>query len=326
MAATSYEDDAFYDPAPIPLHPPSFFHHANDDHIGDEKLSPSITLSRDVLERLRERWGALFAGKSQRLADNFVTELSQCEAHNVRKVLRRYSRLASLSRYSEEPDETPARYEPLENLPSLGPTPTPEEEQEALQALQEHTATRTLRTIGKRQKGGWIGWKNNRLGPLPSLPSCQTASGRHRIATIEEAAVEQNVALIRSIPQQFHDRVAQDVYTALADGWPLDELEQKLRHHYGLTRKRATFIARDQNRAITARLNVSQALEAWGDDVEATWWHVAGGETHPRMSHVAAHGTRFRLSEGCCIDGEHIQPGEKIGCKCWFSIHIPGFD
>lgn len=325
----SPDDDRAYEAPFMPLYPAHYFLDQEKERatpLADSSEPPTVTAARHVLERLAGKWQHFFDTQSQGMASDFVGAVVGRQSHAVRRVLRRYAAVARLSRYHEELD-SPVYQAPSEtSLPSLGPSPTEQEEQEALDALQEHTATQALRNIGRRHEEGWVGWRNNRPGPLPSLPSDRTSEGKERLKTLQEAAVEQNVALIRSIPQQFHNRVVQDVYNAMTNGWPLDELVQSLRHHYGITRKRAAFIARDQNRAITARLNVAQALEAWGTDVEAYWGHVAGGETHPRMSHVAAHGTRFRLSEGCCIDGEHIRPGEKMGCKCWFSIHIPGFD
>lgn len=292
--------------------------------LGD--ASTQVEASRNLLSRLRERWVEFFSGRSRGVASEFIRQASGYQAHTFRRALRSYESFAD-GRASGKPYEWRRKIARQgKPLPILGPSPTPEEEQEALEALHEHEATTALRNVGERRDGGWIGWENERLGPLPSLPSDMTPEGQERVKTIEEAAVEQNVGLIQSIPQQFHDRVAQDVFTALQDGWPLDDLVEKLRHSYGITRKRARLIANDQNRGITARLNVAQALAAWGDDVEAIWCHVHGGEKQPRESHVEADGKRFKLSEGCWIDGEFILPGQKIGCQCWFEICPTGID
>lgn len=294
--------------------------------MGDGVLSGSVAIAKAVMERLRDRWMSFFAGQSRGLASEFIRQVSGYQGQTFRRLLREYQRKSSVGPRQEWGRPLSAAIAIQRPLPILGPSPTPEEEQEALEALHEHEATAALRNVGQRRENGWIGWENERLGPLPSLPSDLTPEGQERVKTIEEAAVEQNVGLIQSIPQQFHDRVAQDVLTALQDGWPLDDLVEKLRHSYGITRKRAVFIAADQNRAITARLNVAQALAAWGDDAEGVWCHVQGGEKQPRKSHVEAHGRRFRLSEGCWIDGEYILPGQKIGCRCWFEICPPGID
>lgn len=286
--------------------------------VGDGVISSSVQISARVLERLRSRWTALFDNESRGVASEFVRKVSGYEGHSFRRLLRNYQ---NVSRRSRRPE--PIRRRDILPLPRLGVAPTEEEERGALEALQEHTATQALREIGSLNNG-WVGWQNE--GPLPQLPSMGTPESRDRIKTIEQAAVEQNVSLIKSIPQQFHDRVAQDVYAALRDGWPMDELVAKLRHNYGLTRNRARHIARDQNRAITARLNIAQALAAWGDDAIAIWRHVKGGEKHPRASHVAADGKVFKLSEGCWIDGEFISPGQKYGCQCEFEICPPGIN
>ena len=56
---------------------------------------------------------------------------------------------------------------------------------------------------------------------------------------------------------------------------------------------------------------------------KAVWDHGSAYRHEPRHSHVVATGTPFDIREGCLIDGEYIQPAEKINCKCVYKAVLP---
>lgn len=143
------------------------------------------------------------------------------------------------------------------------------------------------------------------------------------LRTTKEAAVADNVALIKSIPEQYLAQVQSDVMRGLQDGWPLDRLSASLQHRYGVTKRRADNIARDQCAKVTENLKNKRAIAV--GFTEGIWWHSEGGR-HPRKSHQKANGTRFDLSKGCHIDGEDIFPGQMINCRCFATFHLPGED
>lgn len=136
-------------------------------------------------------------------------------------------------------------------------------------------------------------------------------------------AIEQNVSLITSISERYHDGVEALVTNAVMKGGDLGSLTKALQARYGVSERRAAFIAKDQNHKInqaTERMRCSEiGLK------EARWRHIGGGR-HPREDHVKAAGRRYFVAEGCKISGEYIQPGELINCHCRAEYIIPGYN
>ncbi len=136
-----------------------------------------------------------------------------------------------------------------------------------------------------------------------------------------QAAINENVALIKSIPSQYFTEIEGMVMRAVQRGGDLEHLTTELRKRYGITRRRAETIARDQNAKATAVVHRVRQQEI--GVTEAVWMHSHGGR-HPRQSHLEADGKRFEVAKGMYIDGEWIWPGEKINCRCVSASVIPG--
>lgn len=109
---------------------------------------------------------------------------------------------------------------------------------------------------------------------------------------------------------------------SVTTGRDLAQLTTDLQKEFGITQRRAAFIARDQNNKATASMNRARQDEL--GIAEAIWVHSGGGK-HPRPHHVAANGKRYNVKEGMLIDGEYIFPGEKPNCRCISKSVIPGF-
>lgn len=140
------------------------------------------------------------------------------------------------------------------------------------------------------------------------------------------ATINENVALIRSIPQQHFSAVEGYVMRSVSAGRDLEVLTKDLRQHFGVTRRRAELIARDQNNKATA--TIQRVRQAELGLTEAIWVHSGGGKV-PRPSHVRAGKERVRYS---LIDGwydpdekKNIFPGELINCRCVARPVVPGF-
>lgn len=137
--------------------------------------------------------------------------------------------------------------------------------------------------------------------------------------TIENNINEQ-VSLIKSIPEQFLERVETIITKSFVAGFDLKQAVDDLTEVTGITRDRAKLIARDQTSKLHAV--VSQArLEEIGIK-QAVWMHSHAGKK-PRPDHVAAHGAIYKVSEGCLISGEYILPGELINCRCSYKPVLP---
>lgn len=141
-----------------------------------------------------------------------------------------------------------------------------------------------------------------------------------------DATVNQNVALIKSIPQQYLGQVEGAVMRSVQTGRDLATLSKELESRFGVTKRRAAFIARDQNNKATASLSRARQLELGLD--EAVWVHSGGGK-HPRKSHQKAgrDKTRFPIAEGWFDPevGEHIWPGVLPNCRCVSKPIVKGF-
>lgn len=139
-----------------------------------------------------------------------------------------------------------------------------------------------------------------------------------------KATVEQNVQLIKTIPQQYLAGVQGDVMRSVQTGRDIGDLAKSLQEKYGVTRRRAAFIAKDQNNKATSAIQKARQSELGLD--RGVWMHSSGGKT-PRPKHVAADGTEFDLRKGLKVgdDGGWVMPGEEPNCRCVWRAVIPGF-
>jgi len=139
------------------------------------------------------------------------------------------------------------------------------------------------------------------------------------------ASVNENVALIKSIASEHLTDVQGMVMRSVAQGRGLETLAKDLRERFDVPRKRAAFIARDQNNKATAVITAARQREI--GVTQARWVHSTGGR-HPRPSHVKAgkDGLIYDVTKGALIDGEYIFPGQLPNCRCLSRSIIPGFE
>ncbi|WP_096978826.1 phage head morphogenesis protein [Escherichia coli] len=136
-----------------------------------------------------------------------------------------------------------------------------------------------------------------------------------------QAAITENVGLIRSIPEKYFTEVEGLVMRSVARGRDLGYLTDELQKRYGITRRRAALIARDQNNKATSVMQAARQRSL--GITQGIWRHSHAGKT-PRISHLKADGETFDLSKGMYLDGKWVMPGEEINCRCTWSPVIPG--
>lgn len=150
---------------------------------------------------------------------------------------------------------------------------------------------------------------------------------RFRISERQQAAFEAvlggNVSLIRSIGQQYLGRVEESVWRSVNAGYNMAQLARELRKDYGISERRAAFIARDQTNKAKAAIEKARRQEL--GITEAVWLHSHAGK-EPRPSHVAANGKRFNVAKGMYLDGKWVQPGTEPNCRCTSRAVIKGFN
>lgn len=143
---------------------------------------------------------------------------------------------------------------------------------------------------------------------------------------ILDATVGESVALIKSIPQQYHTEIEGLVMRSVKAGRRLDVLTRELQKRYGVTRKRAILIARDQNNKATAAFTRARQIEMGIE--EAIWLHSHGGK-EPRKTHLANSGRRYDVRGGWYDPDPRVRrnifPGELINCRCVSRPVVKGF-
>jgi uncharacterized protein with gpF-like domain len=144
---------------------------------------------------------------------------------------------------------------------------------------------------------------------------------------ITQASIGENVALIRSIPSEYHTQVQGIVMRSVQQGRDLGYATQEIEKQFGVTRRRAAIIARDQNAKMTAAITRTRQAEI--GVTEAIWVHSHAGK-HPRQSHLdfangKLGGPVYKIAEGVVLDGERVWPGTAINCRCFSKPIIEGF-
>lgn len=138
-----------------------------------------------------------------------------------------------------------------------------------------------------------------------------------------QAVLQENVGLIRSIAAEHLQAVQGDVWRAVSQGYDLQKLTDTLQARYGVTHKRAAFIARDQSSKAKAVIENVRRREL---GITTAIWQHSGAGKEPRPSHVAANGKPFDLDKGMLLDGEWLLPGVAINCRCTSRAVILGFE
>jgi SPP1 gp7 family putative phage head morphogenesis protein len=130
---------------------------------------------------------------------------------------------------------------------------------------------------------------------------------------IMQATVEANVSLIKSIPQEYLKNVEGAVMRSVQTGRDLGALSKELQKKFGVTKRKAALISRDQNNKATSAFQRARQQEL--GITEAVWMHSHAGK-EPRKTHVAMNGKKYNVAEGMWDDDEktYVWPGQLINC------------
>lgn len=143
---------------------------------------------------------------------------------------------------------------------------------------------------------------------------------------IMRATVDEQIGLIRSIPQQYFIQVRGAVMRSVQTGRDLGALSKEIEAMGVVTRKRAALIARDQNNKATASMNRARQVELGVN--KAVWLHSHAGKK-PRPTHLANDGRVYDPARGWFDPDPKVRrfiwPGELICCGCVSRSVIKGF-
>ena len=141
---------------------------------------------------------------------------------------------------------------------------------------------------------------------------------------IISAKVTENVALIKSIQQDYHTQVEGIVLRGFLAGRDLATVAAQLKERHGVSVSRAALIARDQSNKATAQMNAARQKELGLN--RAVWIHSSAGKV-PRKSHLDAGRQRREFDTQVGIDFHDgfgpVLPGEAINCRCMGRTIIP---
>lgn len=141
---------------------------------------------------------------------------------------------------------------------------------------------------------------------------------------ITDAMVRNNVALIKSIQQDYHKDIEGIVTRNFLAGRDLHTMADKIKTRGDVSTRRAALIARDQSNKATAQMNAARQREL--DIRWARWIHSSAGK-EPRPDHVKAGREQWYFNTQVGIDfGDgfgHVLPGEAIKCRCGSRSIIP---
>lgn len=137
--------------------------------------------------------------------------------------------------------------------------------------------------------------------------------------------VFENTSLIRSLPQKAFLEIEGLVMRGARTGYDAGRLTEELQKRFGVTRRRAEFISRDQMNKATEALSRVRMQEL--GIAEAVWIH-SGTPKQPRPTHLKFNGQVFQLDQGLYDADAHryVQPGELPNCYCTKRPLIPAYE
>jgi len=131
-----------------------------------------------------------------------------------------------------------------------------------------------------------------------------------------------NVSLIKTIPQETLSRMSQIVLDGYLQGRSNTSIGNDIQEAYGIGRRHAQFIARDQIAKLNSNITQAQQQDA---GVEEYVWS-SSGDIRVRDSHAALNGKRFRWDDPPVVDettGRRASVGLDYNCRC---VGLPVFN
>ncbi len=133
---------------------------------------------------------------------------------------------------------------------------------------------------------------------------------------------EDNVGLIKTIPKDTLTEMQNIVQEGFKTGKTTTSIVKKIQRTYGVEKRHARLIARDQMAKLNADLTQSQQQDA---GVEEYVWSTSG-DSRVRDRHRQLNGKTFRWSDPPVVDertGRRGHPGQDYQCRC---VALPKFN
>lgn len=127
--------------------------------------------------------------------------------------------------------------------------------------------------------------------------------------------IDDNVDLIKTIPDDSLSKMRELVFEGYRNGTPTTYIVKEIQRVYGMDRRHAQLIARDQ----TAKLNgaITRRQQEDAGITEYIW--STSGDSRVREAHAALNNKRFKWNDPPVVDaktGRRCHPGEDYQCRC----------
>lgn len=148
-----------------------------------------------------------------------------------------------------------------------------------------------------------------------------------------DAFRDRNVNLIKSLQGEQLDSITTLLGKAEAGGWRVEELRKSLQEQFGVTRKKADLLARDQVLKLNGQLTQTRHQNA---GITHYIWTTAGDERvrgnpnglWPKGLHYELDGTKqaWAAPPVISLDGRTGHPGDDYQCRCVAFPVLPELD
>lgn len=134
-----------------------------------------------------------------------------------------------------------------------------------------------------------------------------------------KSRIETNTTLIKNLKSQYIEELNIELKYSYEQGRPSSQLAREIEKRFGITKRRAKLIARNETKNTNAQLNKKQAVELGFGNPK--WQTMMDGRERPE--HKKHNGKEYEFGVGL-PDGKggKEEPGDAINCRCDFYVEI----
>lgn len=133
------------------------------------------------------------------------------------------------------------------------------------------------------------------------------------ILSTAKAAINENALLVKSLIDQYFDRITKTVGEGWNNGTAWKDVLERIKSDGIITENRAKLIAEDQSWKMNASFNRDRQTQI---GIESYLW-ITRRDDRVRPSHRVLDGKEFRWDSPPIVDGEAVHPGQAIRCRCF---------
>lgn len=173
------------------------------------------------------------------------------------------------------------------------------------QAIQPHEIEAVAQRFGDRTQR----WQRDQLAKqVRAALGVDVPASDARIPALIEHFVQENVALIRAVPEAMALELDKQVTRAFTSGTRVETLSDEIEARFDIGERHARLIARDQVGKLAGQVNASRQKSL---GITSFTWRTVGDE-RVREEHEALEGQQFSYDD----PPDEGLPGEAILCRC----------